>query len=70
MPDAKETFDFEPSGVREHRLLRVDLEHAIGESLGAALAATQECDQVLAYRLLAEKNSHLPIPLVGERAGF
>jgi hypothetical protein len=70
VPDAEQAFDLEPGSMREHRLLRVDLEHAIGDALGAALAAPQESDQVVADPLLAEKNPHLPIRLVGEPADF
>jgi hypothetical protein len=63
VPDAKQTFDFESGGMREHRLARVDLEHALSAPLGDAFAATQESDQVVADHLLAEQDPHLPFVL-------
>jgi hypothetical protein len=63
VPDAKQTFDFESGGMREHLLPRVDLEHAPSAPLGNALAATQESDQVVTDHLLAEQNPHLPYAL-------
>jgi hypothetical protein len=63
VPDAKQTFDFEPGGMREHRLPRVDLEHPLGTPLGDAFAATQESDQIVADHLIPEQNPHLPFVL-------